>query len=144
MLDKLVGREICLLGSLVSASPDHMKLKLKTPDDQIVDVTLPTPIDVSEPSLFAFFLSISIGYIIDQYPLILAALMRERSSAQGRVIEVVGKPRTNPSMYLEGTGQPIVFSDDASKSFDMEMYSEAVKMTATYEECYFQSNPSKC
>ncbi|KAL5109999.1 hypothetical protein TcWFU_002739 [Taenia crassiceps] len=58
-------------------------------------------------------------------------------SPESCIVEVQGL--VTQAHEIQATAEPVIFSQEASKNFDLERYAYAVNLTATFDGLYMQS-----
>ncbi|CAH8537483.1 unnamed protein product [Schistosoma curassoni] len=61
-----------------------------------------------------------------------------QASPENRVIEVQGRVSNVQGTEINATAEPVVFSQEASTKFDSDLYSQAIQMTAQFDQFYIQ------
>ncbi|TNN17169.1 Replication protein A 14 kDa subunit [Schistosoma japonicum] len=105
MLPNLVGRDVCIVGTVLRVSPSGQKVHMRCVDGREIDCNLLSPL---------------------------------QTSPENRVIEVQGRVSNVQGTEINATAEVIVFSQEASAKFDSELYSQAIQMTAQFDQFYIQ------
>ncbi|VDQ02548.1 unnamed protein product [Trichobilharzia regenti] len=105
MLPNLVGRDVCVLGTVLRVAPSGQRIHIRCVDGKEIDCNLISPL---------------------------------QTSPENRIIEVQGRVSNVQGNEINATAEPVVFSQEASAKFDCELYSQAVQMTAQFDQFYVQ------
>ncbi|CAH8848343.1 unnamed protein product [Trichobilharzia szidati] len=105
MLPNLVGRDVCVLGTVLRVAPSGQRIHIRCVDGKEIDCNLISPL---------------------------------QTSPENRIVEVQGRVSNVQGNEINATAEPVVFSQEASSKFDCELYSQAVQMTAQFDQFYIQ------